>query len=135
MKIKRPRLQAWISARYARASFPNEFDRRLTKQANKSYKKIVKVLEKNDAHLRAVYFDVDDSERDGPKDVYPLTIYLVYDVEIDVIKSKAAVDTAAGEIVTIFDEEFKQSGTWSNIELIECSPVSRECNVFAGGPL
>jgi hypothetical protein len=117
-------LQAWISARYARASFPNEFDRRLTKQANRSYKKIVKVLEKNDPHLRAVYFDVDDSERDGPTDVYPLTIYLVYDAETDAIKSKAAASKAAAEIVTIFDDEFKQNGAWSNIELVECNPVS-----------
>jgi hypothetical protein len=117
-------LQAWLSARYARASFPNEFDRRLKEDAKKSYNKIVRIFEKNEAHLRSVYFDVDELERDGPEDVYPLTIFLVYDIENDAIKSKIAADKAAAEITTIFEQEFKKDGSWSNIELVRCFPVS-----------
>lgn len=121
---ERTTLQAWLSARYARASFPNEFDRRLKDQAKKSYGKIVKIFEKNEAHLRAVYFDVDETERKTPDDVYALTIFLVYDVEVDPIKSKAAADKAAADIKSIFEQEFKQNGHWLNIELVECIPIS-----------
>ncbi len=118
-------LQAWLAARYARASFPDEFDRRLTREAGKSYKKIVKVFEKYAEHLRGVYFEVDESERVGSDDVYPLTIFLVYDVEgDDPIRSKEAAEAGANEIQSIFEEEFKEDGNWSNIELVECMPVS-----------
>jgi hypothetical protein len=115
-------LKAWFAARYSRPSFPDEFDRRLIRDARKAYDKLAKVFKGHADKLVSVYFDVDDEEREGPEDAYPLGISLVYNVERD--RGKDAATSAAGEIKKIFQNEFCATGKWLNIELTYCDPVA-----------
>jgi hypothetical protein len=115
-------LKAWLAARYSRPSFPDEFDKRLTHDARKTYEKFVRIFKRHSNSLVAVYFDVDEEERRGPEDVYALSIYLVYNVEKD--GGKNAATSAAAEIKQVFQEEFLATGKWLNIELIHCDPVA-----------
>ena len=84
--------------------------------------KLAKVFKGHADKLVSVYFDVDDEEREGPEDAYPLGISLVYNVERD--RGKDAATSAAGEIKKIFQNEFCATGKWLNIELTYCDPVA-----------
>ncbi len=110
-----------MSARYFRPSFPDEFDKRLTRDARRAYEKFIRIFKRHADNLVSVYFDVDEEERQGPEDVYPLSIYLVYNVDKDGGKDSAT--TAAVEIDKVFREEFLATGKWLNIELVQCDPV------------
>jgi hypothetical protein len=122
-------LQAWLAARYRRASFADEFDQRLTKNAKKAYEKLLRIFKATSEDIIAVFFDVDQGAeviRKGPDDVYELVIYLLYSVDKDPEKAKQAATKAAADITRIFKEQFESGGRWQNIELIDCQPISEE---------
>jgi hypothetical protein len=86
------KLRAWLSARYRRASFPDEFDRRLTKDAKKVYENLIKIFKATSDDIIAVFFDVDEGaevNRNGPEDAYELFVSLLYSVDRDPEKAKA----------------------------------------------
>src|SRR5208337_1509515 len=68
-------LQTWLAARYRRAAFPDEFERRL--KAARLHEAIAKILKPLEADIVAIFFDVDEGqsavERDGPDDHYTLS--------------------------------------------------------------
>jgi hypothetical protein len=77
-------LQRWLAARYRRAAFPDEFDKRLGETGLRD--RLDKILKSTGSSISAIYFDVDYGEavfRSGPRDPYTLSIYLVYSTEID----------------------------------------------------
>jgi hypothetical protein len=120
-------LRSWLAARYNRASFPDEFERRLTKGAKKAYEKLVKIFKATGDDLIAIFFDVDkgrEIDRDGPDDPYELVIYVLYSVEKDPDKAKAVATGAVEAIRTIFEKEFFVGEKWRNIELASCDAIS-----------
>lgn len=82
------KLRSWLAARYRRASFPDEFDRRLIREKRKFYEKLLKILKESSDDIMAVYFDVDegaDLTRNGPNDPYELFITLQYNEVVPVV--------------------------------------------------
>jgi len=124
-------LRAWLGARYNRASFPDEFDRRLTKEANKAYGKLLKIFKATSDDIIAVFFDVDggkEVDRAGPDDTYSLAIYLLFSAETDPEKAKRTAAAAAESITKIFREHFLVQHKWQNIELVSCEVTAEsEC--------
>ena len=120
-------LQKWLSARYFRSAFSDEFERRLKAKPAKLDKKIAKALDEPSQHILAVYFDVDAGEeihRNDENDVYQLSITLLYDSTKDEPVAYEATQKAADSIVDAFDKALCLSGQWKNIRLLSCSVVS-----------
>jgi hypothetical protein len=126
-------LQRWLAARYRRAAFPDEFERRLNDTG--LYKRIAKILEPLGTHLVAVFFDVDDGEeakRKGAEDRYTLRIDLLYSTEEDPVAALEAAEKAAMSISAAFRERCFVPGTgWQWIELVGCEPISDEAMTYA----
>ena len=121
----RTTLQRWLASRYRRCAFADEFETRLTNL--KVRDGIGKVLKKNGHHISAVYFDVDQGKeviRSGPHDTYALSIYILYDTGFDTIASEKAAGEAAAAIAKLFRTTCFTSGTWTDIELLECEAIS-----------
>ena len=119
-------LQRWLAARYRRAAFPDEFERRL-KEA-KLPRRIEKALNAAGKHVIAVFFDVDggaDIPRNGPDDFYRLGIYLMYDTSQNEPDAEAAARSAADQIEKAFESALQgEDKSWSNIRLEYCDVMS-----------
>ena len=126
-------LQRWLAARYRRAAFPDEFERRLNDTGVS--KRIAKILEPLGKHLVAVFFDVDagvEQDRKGPEDLYVLRIDLLYSTEDDPAAALEAAEKAAASIAAAFRERCFDAATgWKWIELVGCEPISDEAMTYA----
>ncbi|MGO9487227.1 MAG: hypothetical protein ACLPX9_22065 [Rhodomicrobium sp.] len=128
-------LQAWLAARYRRAAFPDEFERRL--KAAKLADIIAKILKPLGDDIIAVFFDVDEGgdavEREGPVDPYTLSISLLYGTVRDPAAAADVADKAASQIRSAFNKAFfvAEKNLWQNIELLECEPISDEALTYA----
>ncbi len=67
-------LGGWLANRFRRASFPDDFDRRLADSGSK--KALYKVFEKHGADISFVYVLLRPDEELSPKDSYDLTVWL-----------------------------------------------------------
>lgn len=120
-------LQKWLAARYYRSAFADEFERRLKDKPAKLDKKIAKALEVPSEHVLAVLFDVDggtENHRNGADDVYQLRVTLLYDSTKDEPTAYEATQKTADAIEKAFETAFCVAGTWKNIQLLSCLPVS-----------
>ena len=126
-------LQRWLAARYRRAAFPDEFERRLNDTGVS--KRIAKILEPLGKHLVAVFFDVDEGVehvRNGEGDLYVLRIDLLYSTEEDPAAALEAAEKAVASIAAAFRERcFDPATGWKWIELAGCEPVSDEAMTYA----
>lgn len=120
-------LQRWLAARYRRAAFPDEFDRRMD-QETKLRDALAKIMKQTSTHIRAVFFDVDNGEehrREGLDDCYALSIFLLYSTQEDPAAAEAAAKTAAKAIEKAFKSKCCPNGReWKWIELLECMPIA-----------
>jgi len=118
--------QIWLSSRYRRSAFPDEFERRLTQ--TKLHDKIAKAVKLHGELISGVFFDVDDGfevTREGPDDTYTLDITILYQAEPDFAAAAKAAVTAAKAIEEAFKETlFNHTKSWQHIELRYCEPVS-----------
>ena len=125
-------LQTWLAARYRRAAFPDEFERRL--KAAKLHETIAKILKPFADDIIAIFFDIDrgqsEVERVGPDDIYTLSISLLYSTARD--SATATAEKAALLITSAFNKAFFIPGKniWQNIELLECEPISDEAMTY-----
>lgn len=123
-------LQSWLAARYRRSAFPDEFERRLTRET-KLAESLRKALKPHGELISAVLFDVDEGEnvsRTGPDHVYVLDITLVYVTEPDFDAAEAAANTAKQKISAAFEKKLlnRATGEWQQIELRYIDVISEE---------
>lgn len=123
----RATLQMWLASRYRRSAFPDEFERRLTKEA-KLAEKITKAVKPHGGLIAGIFFDVDegaDLTREGPDDTYTLDITILHSADLDFDAAEKAAETAARDIEKAFrDKLYVPTKTWQHIELRSCEPVS-----------
>jgi len=126
-------LQRWLAARYRRAAFPDEFERRLDDTG--VAKRIAKIVEPLGKYLLAVFFDVDEGverDRKGERDLYALRIDLLYSTEDDPAAALEAAEKAAAAIAAAFRERcFDAASGWKWVELVGCEPISDEAMTYA----
>ena len=127
-------LQLWLSARYRRAAFPDEFDRRFS-EATSLRTQFTKILKTHGVHIPAVFFDVDDGEevnRSGPEDTYTLSVYLLYSTQSDPEVAERDALTAKQAIESAFRERCQVGeGRWNWIELRECEVLADTAMTYA----
>lgn len=115
--------QRWLSARYRRAAFPDEFERRLKKK-----RKVEKALAASGQHVIAIFFDVDDGkdvDHSELADPYKLGIYLLYDTSKNEAEASTQVQAAAEKIESEFEKAFKKPDSkWEDIQLEYCDAIS-----------
>lgn len=118
--------QRWLSLRYARGAFPDEFNRRL--KLTGVGDRLVKILRQHGSSIIAIYVDLDRGESLERKqgDVYELSIYLLYDTGQDAaVASKSAMNARAA-ITEAFKQKCLSGREWQHIELVECQAISDE---------
>jgi hypothetical protein len=124
-------LQRWLSARYFRSAFPDEFNNRLKTTGLETT--LRKVATKHGVHIRGIFFDVDggnEAERNGENDTYTLNVVLVYDTDHDADVARQHADEARQEIENAFVEKCKSGWVWKNIELQSCEVMSDHAITF-----
>lgn len=125
--------QMWLASRYRRSAFPDEFERRLTRET-KLAEKITKAVKPYGDLIAGVFFDVDDGVeviRDGAADTYTLDITILHTAEPDFLAADKAASDAAKAITTAFNEKlFAPTKTWQHIELRSCEPVSESVMTY-----
>lgn len=119
----------WLSIRYNRSAFPDQFDSRL--KNNDIDKKIAKALRKHGEFITAIFFDVDEGvevNRVDSNDTYLLDISILYSTEIDPEAAAVAAEEAKEAIVEIFKKKLFDNTTknWLEIELRYCDVFSDE---------
>jgi len=122
-------LQSWLSNRYHRPIYPDEFDRRLKAKPVEIQRRLETIIKATGSDLIAVLFDVDSNrmvERQSDEDTYSLSIYLLYDVSVDPTKAEATAKEAAGKIRNVFRQFLFAKGKWKQIELREAISVSED---------
>jgi hypothetical protein len=122
-------LQSWLSARYHRPIFPDEFDRRFKEKPAEVHKKVINIIKGTGADLIAVRFDVDDGknvERSDTDDPYLLGIFLIYNVSQDPGKAEKTAIAAASNIRSIFRQQYFIGERWQKIQLRECVSISED---------
>lgn len=127
-------LQHWLAARYRRAAFPDEFDRRLNRET-KLRDDLAKILKPLGNEIVSIFFDVDEGKEiphSGADEPYSLGIYLLYRTDADPGASEAAAVAAAEKIVAKFEEKCRDdSGHWRWIELAYCDPIADSALTYA----
>ncbi|WP_296271789.1 hypothetical protein [Pseudomonas sp. UBA6323] len=133
--------QRWLTARYRRSAFPDEFDRRL-KEETKITEKLAKTFRESGAHIVAVFFDVDsgiEQARQGPDDPYELVITLLYATDSDPDAAEAAAESAKKTIQRAFNKHCQirrgEGIHWQWIELIDVEVVADEALTYAQSQL
>lgn len=130
-------LQHWLAARYRRAAFPDEFDRRLKDETGVA-ERLARAFKDSGKHVSAVFFDVDCGEevqRNGPDQPYELFVTLLYATDVDPADAEAAANAAAKRV----DEIFKARCTvdragatvWQWIELLGVEVISDQALTYA----
>lgn len=125
--VERTILQRWLAARYRRAAFPDEFERRLDHTGLRE--RISKILKTHGALISAVFFDVDQGEdversADSP-DPYVLSIYLLFNTEFDPEGAEEAAMAAKSALIDVFQRRCRPDGAkWNHFELVECEEIS-----------
>lgn len=128
--------QKWLAARYRRAAFADEFESRLKAKPARIDKKIAKILAVSSEHVLAVLFDVDEGRevsRNGPDDIYDLSITLLYDSSKNEPIAFQAAQDSADAIEEAFEKAYSEGGRWKNIRLLSCTPVSDNAMTIAQG--
>jgi hypothetical protein len=119
--------QMWLASRYRRSAFPDEFERRLTRET-KLHDRITKAVKPHGELISGIFFDVDrgiEVTRAGPDDTYALDITILHRAEPDFDAAVKAADVAAKAIEQAFkDKLFAPTKTWQHIELRSCEPLS-----------
>lgn len=119
--------QMWLASRYRRSAFPDEFERRLTKET-KLAEKIAKAVKPHGDLIAGIFFDVDSGEeinRNGPDDTYTLDIIILHTADPDFIAAETAAIDAATTIKNAFKSKlFEPAKKWKHIELRSCEAVS-----------
>jgi hypothetical protein len=126
-------LQRWLAARYRRAGFPDEFEKRLKDSGASD--RLTKILKPAGQHICAIFFDMDEGaevQRNDLEEPYTLSIVLLYTTQPNARESEAVALDLKGKIESAFqDSFFKKNNRWTGIELVDCSVMSDEALTYA----
>jgi hypothetical protein len=122
-------LKHWLAARYGRASFPNEFETRLDKAADKKNpikKQIAKILDSEARHLVGLFFDL-DSQRGCEavkNEPYVLKVSVVYDSIEGGPEARGAAEQVAIAIKDLFEKTYGKPEVATEIALEACVAIA-----------
>ena len=123
-------LRRWLAARYDRAAFPDQFERRMYGETDLA-ERINKVAKKEGVNrvVSGIYFEVSPREELDPAVPYDLTVVLVYTPGMDPLKNGDIAEEAGKAIDAHFRKRClpdEALGTWKHIHLKEVIAYSEE---------
>ena len=123
-------LRRWLAARYDRAAFPDQFERRMYGETDLA-ERINKVAKKEGVNrvVSGIYFEVSPREELDPAVPYNLTVVLVYTPGMDPLKNGDIAEEAGKAIDAHFRKRClpdEALGTWKHIHLKEVIAYSEE---------
>jgi len=123
-------LRRWLAARYDRAAFPDQFERRMYDKTDLA-ERINKVAKKEGVNrvVSGIYFEVSPREELDPAVPYDLTVVLVYTPGMDPLKNGDIAEEAGKAIDAHFRKRClpdEASGAWKHIRLKEVIAYSEE---------
>jgi hypothetical protein len=136
-------LQRWLAARYERASFPDEFDRRLRDETGVA-ERISAALKDSGNDIVALFFDVDAGReivRKTKEELYELSITMVYSTAVNPANAERSANDAAKRIKEMVTRRCRSKdkhgnpGPWFWIELIDIEVISDEALTYAQSQL
>ncbi|MDR1424603.1 MAG: hypothetical protein LBI92_08380 [Azoarcus sp.] len=122
-------LKQWLAARYGRAAFPNEFERRLRNKISSKKtveKQIAKILEPEAKHLIGLFFDFGDQRNVEAADgePYGLSVFVVYDAEEGARQARESAERVADELRSLFEQAYGPPDGATEIALDTCEAVA-----------
>jgi hypothetical protein len=121
-------LQHWLSIRYKRAAFPDEFNNRMA--ATGLTKQMETIAKAHNAIVAAFYFALDPPDEIAADDPTPyrLTVTVLYAAGNDPDKSADLADRAVDAIEKAFRKRCfdEKNNKWKHIELVDAIPASDE---------
>jgi hypothetical protein len=119
-------LQHWLSVRYKRAAFPDEFNTRMKRLS--LVKQLEAIANAHNAIISAIYFALEPREELSADDPapYKLTITVLYMAGDDPEESADDADKAVAAIDGAFRKRCfdKETDTWKGIELVDVIAAS-----------
>lgn len=121
-------LRSWLSARYNRAAFPDEFVTRM--DDSKCSEKLAKLLEKYGHTISTIFFDVDDGQEINRSDGSPfqLSIVLAFVLGDDPGNAMDIADEAVEKVEQLFSSRLYDEKTeqWNGVALKSCVSISED---------
>ncbi len=121
-------LKQWLAARYGRPAFPNAFETRLRKCANRLTveQRIAKILEPEAEYLVGLFFDLAEQRREdlGDGRPYTLSISVVYDAIEGGPEARKAAERVATNLRRLFNAAFGTPDVATEIALDACEAVA-----------
>ena len=116
-------IRSWLSSRYNRAAFPDEFVNRM--KDTKADAKLADALKNYGNHISFVYFDLDDGQciEHAQDDPYKLRIFLVFNPGNDAEAAADAADKAAEKVEEVVSARLSAR---TAIVLEACMPISED---------
>ena len=117
-------MRHWLSLRYKRTAFPDNFNLRLNDLFGDKLRKLVA---RENYLIIGVLVDLSPFEELRPTETYELEIYLLFDEGGDPIESYEKVAAIGAELTELFSQKCQNPTTkaWSHIELKNCIAVSQ----------
>lgn len=122
-------LQHWLSSRYYRAAFPENFVSLITGAIFTSRKdtlpnRIERSLNESGNSVRAILFDLDKGEliERSSDDIYELGIYVLYDSSK--LNAHQEAELIAESLANNFEQAFQKQDNWQGIRLEFCESIS-----------
>ena len=121
-------MKQWLAARYGRAAFPNEFERRLREKSGTKTveKQIARILEPEAKHLIGLFFDFGDQRnREAAEDKpYCLSVSVVYDANEGASRARESAERVAEKLRALFDKAYGTPNVATKIALDACEAVA-----------
>jgi hypothetical protein len=122
-------LKQWLAARYGRPAFPNAFEERLRKSADKKNtveRRIGKILEAEAKHLVGLFFDLGEqrSVEVPAGEPYALSISVAYDATEGSKQARESAEKIASQLRELFEQVYGQPDAATEIALDACEAVA-----------
>lgn len=121
-------LKQWLSIRYGRPAYANNFETRLQRRKGKDpvEKLVAALVEKNNEYITGIFFDLDGEKAVELADDVPynLSIYVVYNAENGAMQARHDAERLAADINSLFIEVYGHPEAATDICIEKCTAIA-----------
>jgi len=122
-------LKQWLSIRYGRPAYPNEFENRLQRECRKKVsveKGIAELVTKRSEYITALFFNLSDEREVELEDgtPYNLTIYVVYDLQNGAVEARKEAEALAEEVLSLLRAAYGAPENATEICVEACTAIA-----------
>lgn len=122
-------LKQWLSARFGRPAYPNEFENRIQKKIGKKdtvEKRIARLVEPVSQHIVGIFIGLDGDKNVElpPEEPYYLSLFIVYNTEFNTVQARVDCEKLADDIHQLLLDAYGHPGDASDICIESCAAVA-----------